>query len=131
MTGWPCWQLHRRLRFVALPFAGYWLMRGIYQYNQQMGITSWGGFLLVVHPAGHVDRGTFPIQLLFLDGITHRIPGSEGQYRKPIMAMLIILLMCLAVWMTPHSRGQPRRGAEDGRDPTHPLLGVFGVMSAK
>ena len=30
---------------LPLPFAGYWLMREIYQYNQQMGITLMGGFL--------------------------------------------------------------------------------------
>ena len=30
---------------LPLPFAGYWLMREVYQYNQQMGITLMGGFL--------------------------------------------------------------------------------------
>jgi hypothetical protein len=30
---------------LPLPFAGYWLMREIYQYNQQMGITLMGGFM--------------------------------------------------------------------------------------
>jgi hypothetical protein len=30
---------------LPLPFAGYWMMREIYQYNQQMGITLMGGFL--------------------------------------------------------------------------------------
>src|SRR5207237_9403371 len=29
--------------FIVLPFAGYWLGREIYQYNQQMGITMSGG----------------------------------------------------------------------------------------
>src|SRR5919197_5590267 len=31
--------------FIVLPFAGYWLGREIYQYNQQMGITMMGGFM--------------------------------------------------------------------------------------
>ena len=32
-------------RFIVLPFAGYWLGREIYEYNQQMGITMMGGFM--------------------------------------------------------------------------------------
>src|SRR5213075_3224478 len=31
--------------FIVLPFAGYYLGREIYQYNQQMGITMMGGFM--------------------------------------------------------------------------------------
>ena len=134
MTGWATLATSSASSVCCpCPSLGYWLMREIYQYNQQMGITLMGGFLswLFILQAMLIGVPLPRIQLLFLDGITHRIPGSEGQYRKkPIMAMLIILLMCLAVWMTPHSRGQSRRGAEDGRD-HHPLLGVFGVMSAK
>ncbi|MFQ5781075.1 MAG: cytochrome ubiquinol oxidase subunit I, partial [Nitrospiria bacterium] len=30
---------------LPLPFAGYWLMREVYEYNQQMGITLMGGIL--------------------------------------------------------------------------------------
>ena len=30
---------------IVLPFAGYWLGREIYEYNQQMGITMMGGFM--------------------------------------------------------------------------------------
>ncbi len=55
---------------LPLPFAGYWLMREIYQYNQQMGITLMGGFLSWLFIlAGHVDRGAVPrLELLFLAG---------------------------------------------------------------
>ena len=31
--------------FLVLPFAGYWLMRELYEYDQTMGITMMGGFL--------------------------------------------------------------------------------------
>ena len=30
---------------IPLPFAGYWLMREVYAYRQQMGITLMGGLL--------------------------------------------------------------------------------------
>jgi hypothetical protein len=64
-------------------------------------------------------------------GITHRIPGSEHQYKKPIMTMLVILLLCLGVWMTPHSLVASLEEARKMGGTHHPLLGVFGVMSAK
>ena len=53
---------------LPLPFAGYWLMREIYQYNQQMGITLDGRILvLAVHLASDAHRGALPrIELLFL-----------------------------------------------------------------
>jgi hypothetical protein len=31
--------------FLLLPFAGYWLGREIYEFNQQMGVTMMGGFM--------------------------------------------------------------------------------------
>ncbi len=47
------------------------------------------------------------------------------------MAMLIILLLCLGVWMTPHSLVASLEEAQKMGGTHHPLLGVFGVMSAK
>ncbi len=46
------------LNLIPLPFAGYWLMREIYGYRQQMGITLMGGLLawvfimqaMIMHP---------------------------------------------------------------------------------
>jgi cytochrome bd-type quinol oxidase subunit 1 len=118
---------------LPLPFAGYWLMREIYQYNQQMGITLMGGFLswLFILQAMLIGVLFLGSNYYFWLGITHRIPGSEGQYRKPIMAMLVILLLCLAVWMTPHSLVASLEEAQKMGGTHHPLLGVFGVMSAK
>ncbi len=118
---------------LPLPFAGYWLMREIYQYNQQMGITLMGGFLswLFILQAMLIGVLFLGSNYYFWLGITHRIPGSEAQYRKPIMAMLIILLLCLAVWMTPHSLVASLAEAQQMGGTHHPLLGVFGVMSAK
>ena len=118
---------------LPLPFAGYWLMREIYQYNQQMGITLMGGFLswLFILQAMLIGVLFLGSNYYFWLGITHRIPGSEHAVRKPIMAMLIILLLCLGVWMTPHSLVASLEEARKMGGTHHPLLGVFGVMSAK
>ena len=77
---------------LPLPFAGYWLMREIYQYNQQMGITLMGGFLswLFILQAMLIGVLFLGSNYYFWLGITYRIPGSETKYRKPIMAMLVI-----------------------------------------
>lgn len=118
---------------LPLPFAGYWLMREIYQYNQQMGITLMGGFLswLFILQAMLIGVLFLGSNYYFWLGITHRIPGAEVQYRRPIVAMLIILLLCLGVWMTPHSLVASLEEARKMGGTHHPLLGVFGVMSAK
>lgn len=118
---------------LPLPFAGYWLMREIYQYNQQMGITLMGGFLswLFILQAMLIGVLFLGSNYYFWLGITHRISGSEIKYRKPIMTMLVILLLCLGVWMTPHSLVASLEEARKMGGTHHPLLGVFGVMSAK
>ncbi len=118
---------------LPLPFAGYWLMREVYQYNQQMGITLMGGFLawLFILQAMLIGVLFLGANYYFWMGITHRIPGSENNYKKPIMAMLVVLLLCLGVWMTPHSLVASLEEARKMGGTHHPLLGVFGVMSAK
>ncbi|MEK6762617.1 MAG: cytochrome ubiquinol oxidase subunit I [Nitrospirota bacterium] len=118
---------------LALPFAGYWLMREIYQYNQQMGITLMGGFLswLFILQAMLIGVLFLGSNYYFWLGITYRIPGSALKYRRPMLAMLVVLLLCLAVWMTPHSLVASLEEAAKMGGSHHPLLGVLGVMSAK
>src|SRR5437773_4923207 len=118
---------------LPLPFAGYWLMREVYQYNQQMGITLMGGFLswLFILQAMLIGILFLGANYYFWLGIMYRIPGAEAKYRKPILAMLIILLMCLGVWMTPHSLVASLEEARKMGGTHHPMLGVLGVMSAK
>ena len=113
---------------LPLPFAGYWLMREVYQYNQQMGITLMGGFLswLFILQAMLIGVLFLGSNYYFWLGITYRIPGSELKYRKPMLSMLIILLLCLGVWMTPHSLVASLEEARKMGGTHHPLLGVFG-----
>jgi cytochrome bd-type quinol oxidase subunit 1 len=116
---------------IVLPFAGYWLGREIYQYNQQMGITMMGGFMswLWILQA-------FLIGVLFLAGNYYlwlgmgRIPGAE-RYRPYTKWLLLVLIAGVLVWSTPHTMIASRAEMEAMGGAHHPLLGVLGVMSAK
>ena len=118
---------------LPLPFAGYWLMREVYEYNQQMGITLMGGFLawLFILQAVLICVLFLGANYYFWMGITYRIPGVAQSYKKPILAMLIVLMVCLGIWMTPHSLVASLQETKAMGGAHHPLLGVFGVMSAK
>lgn len=118
---------------LALPFAGYWLMREIYQYNQQMGITLMGGFLswLFIIQAMLIGVLFLGSNYYFWLGITHRIPGSEAKYRRAMLMMLISLLLCLAVWMTPHSLVASIEEAQKMGGAHHPLLRCWGLCRLK
>jgi cytochrome d ubiquinol oxidase subunit I len=117
--------------FIVLPFAGYWLGREIYQYNQQLGITMMGGFMswLWILQA-------FLIGVLFLAGNYYlwigmgRIPGAE-RYRPYTKWLLIVLVAGVLVWSTPHTMIASRAELEAMGGSHHPFLGVLGVMSAK
>jgi hypothetical protein len=59
-----------------------------------------------------------------------RIPGAH-RYRPYIPYLLGILTICFLVWLTPHSLVASLEEARKMGGAHHPLLGVFGVMSAK
>ncbi len=116
---------------IVLPFAGYWLGREIYEYDQAMGITMMGGFmswLWIVQ--------AFLIGVLFLAGNYYlwvgfgRIPGGE-RFEPYVKWMLLVLVLGWIVWATPHTMiaGRDEIAAMGGTH--HPFLGVLGVMSAK
>jgi hypothetical protein len=116
---------------IVLPFAGYWLGREIYQYDQSMGITMMGGFMswLWVIQA-------FLIAVLFLAGNYYlwigmgRIPGAE-RFRPYIKYLLIVLVLGSIVWGTPHTMIADSKELAAMGGSHHPLLGALGVMSAK
>jgi cytochrome d ubiquinol oxidase subunit I len=117
--------------FIVLPFAGYWLGREIYAFNQTMGITMMGGFMSWLWIIQAILIG-----ILFLGSNYYlwlgmeRIPGSE-RYRKYVPPMLIILTIGFMVWATPRSMVITLDEARAMGGTHHPLLGFFGVMSAK
>jgi cytochrome bd-type quinol oxidase subunit 1 len=116
---------------IPLPFAGYWLGREIYGYDQQLGITMMGGifsWLFIVQAVliGALFLGANYYLWLGME----RIPGSE-RYRGFTPFLLGILTVCFLVWLTPHSLVASLEEARKMGGAHHPLLGVFGVMSAK
>lgn len=117
--------------FIPLPFAGYWLGREIYGYDQQLGITMMGGIFSWLFIIQAVLIGVLFISANYYLWLgMERIPGSE-RYRKFIPWLLGILTVCVLIWMTPHSLVASLEEARKMGGAHHPLLGVFGVMSAK
>ena len=116
---------------IPLPFAGYWLGREIYGYDQQLGITMMGGifsWLFIVQAVliGALFLGANYYLWLGME----RIPGSE-RYRRFIPILLGILTVCFLVWLTPGSLVATLEETRKMGGARHPLLGNFGVMSAK
>ncbi|MGH7391374.1 MAG: cytochrome ubiquinol oxidase subunit I [Candidatus Rokuibacteriota bacterium] len=117
--------------FIVLPFAGYWLGREIYAFNQTMGITMMGGFMSWLWIVQAILIG-----ILFLGSNYYlwlgmeRIPGSE-RYRKFVPPMLLILTIGFMVWATPRSMVITLDEARAMGGTHHPTLGFLGVMSAK
>jgi cytochrome bd-type quinol oxidase subunit 1 len=116
---------------IVLPFAGYYLGREIYEFNQQLGITMMGGFMswLWIIQA-------FLIGVLFLAGNYYlwtgmgRIPGAE-RFTPYVKWMLLVLVLGFIVWATPHTMIASRDEIAAMGGTHHPFLGALGVMSAK
>ncbi|MFQ5559976.1 MAG: cytochrome ubiquinol oxidase subunit I [Nitrospinota bacterium] len=112
---------------IPLPFAGYWLGKEIYDYNQAMGIRMMGDlfswlFIIQASMVGVIFLGTN----YYLWSGMNRISGAE--VFKPVRPLLVaVLILCIGVWMTPHTLF----GMEKILSNHHPTLGVLGLMSAK
>jgi hypothetical protein len=116
---------------IPLPFAGYYLGREIYSASPVMGNNMMGGafswtFIMQAMLVGML----FIIGNYYLWSGMSRIPGAE-RYQKYIKYFNVILIVCVAIWLTP--RNLPLSGEEQlalgGQ--IHPLLGYLGLMSAK
>jgi len=119
------------IALLPLPFAGYYLGREIYAFNQQMGITMMGGvfsWLFIVQAV--LIGALFLAANYYLWLGMARIEGAE-RFRGAIKYLLIFLTLCLMVWATPHSMVASVEEARKMGGAHHPLLGVLGVMSAK
>lgn len=116
---------------IPLPFAGYYLAREVYAYNEQMGITMMGGIFswLFIVQAVLIVVVFISVNYYFWIGMG-RIEGGE-RFAKYQVWMLALLFVCAAIWMTPHNL--PATASEQARmgGPFHPIAGIFGVMSAK
>ena len=116
---------------IPLPFAGYWLGREIYMFNQTMGINMMGSLFSWLFIIQAVMIGVLFIGANYYlwSGMT-RIAGAE-RYARFRPYMIAIIVLSVAVWMTPRTLiMSPKELAAIG-GPNHPLVGLFGLMTAK
>ncbi|MFQ5550814.1 MAG: cytochrome ubiquinol oxidase subunit I [Gemmatimonadales bacterium] len=117
--------------FIVLPFAGYWLGREIYEFNQQMGITMMGGFMSWLWIVQAILIGVlFLAANYYLWTGMGRIPGAQ-RFMPYTKWMLLVLVVCWLVWGTPNTMIASRNEFAAMGGSHHPFLGVLGVMSAK
>jgi cytochrome d ubiquinol oxidase subunit I len=116
---------------IPLPFAGYWLMREVYGFRQQMGITLMGGILawLFIIQAVLIGALFFGAVYYLFTGM-ERMKGSE-RYQKYIKYLLFLMTVAFLVWLTPHTMVMRPAELKAMGGQQHPVVGNFGVMSAK
>ncbi len=117
--------------FITLPFAGYYLGREIYSVSTVMGNNMMGGafswtFILQAVLIGMLFIGAN----FYLWSGMQRIPGSE-RYLKYIKYINIILILCFAIWLTPHNLPLSAEEQMIVGGQYHPVLKYLGLMSAK
>jgi cytochrome bd ubiquinol oxidase subunit I len=116
---------------IPLPFAGYWLMKEVYAFRQQMGITLMGGIMawLFIIQAVMIGLLFFGANSYLHNGMS-RIKGSH-RYMKYAKYMILLLIVCFTMWMTPHTIVMTPAELKEMGGAQHPIVGHFGVMSAK
>ncbi|MFQ5742458.1 MAG: cytochrome ubiquinol oxidase subunit I [Acidobacteriota bacterium] len=116
---------------IPLPFAGYWLGKEIYAFSAQMGTSLMGGAFSWLFIIQAVLIGVLFISANYYMWIgLGRIPGGHRYYRY-VLGMECLIFLSMAIWMTPHTLVASLAEARRMGGAFHPLLGVFGVMSAK
>jgi len=116
---------------IPLPFAGYWLMREVYGFRQQMGITLMGGILAWLFIIQAVLIGAlFFASVYYLFTGMERMKGAE-RYQKYIKYLLFLMTVAFLVWLTPHTMVMKPAELKAMGGQQHPVVGNYGVMSAK
>jgi cytochrome bd-type quinol oxidase subunit 1 len=116
---------------IPLPFAGYWMGIEIYRYSEQMGIQMMGGLFSWLFVIQAVLIGILFVGANYYLWIgMRRMPGGE-RYTRFRLPLAIILFTSFAVWLTPHTMVGSIEELRALGGTYHPVLGVFGVMSAK
>ena len=116
---------------IPMPFAGYYIGREVYSYSAVMGNNMMGGtfswtFIMQAILIGALFIGA---NFYLWSGMS-RIPGSE-RYTRYIKWLDVILIVCFAIWMTPHNLPlTPSEQAVIGGQ-FHPTLKFLGLMAAK
>ena len=117
--------------FLPLPFAGYYLAREIYAFNQALGIMMMGGafsWLFIIQAV--LIGNLFLAANYYLWLGMARIEGAE-RFRGVIKWLLLVVTLCFMVWATPRSILATVEEVQAMGGSHHPVLGYLGVMSAK
>jgi cytochrome bd-type quinol oxidase subunit 1 len=117
--------------FLPLPFAGYYLAREIYAFNQALGIMMMGGafsWLFIIQAV--LIGNLFLAANFYLWLGMGRIEGA-APFQKMIKWLLIAIAVCFAVWATPRSLISTPSEVRGMGGSTHPVLGALGFMAAK
>jgi cytochrome bd-type quinol oxidase subunit 1 len=117
--------------FLPLPFAGYYLAKEIYAYNQALGIMMMGGafsWLFIIQAV--LIGNLFLAANYYLWLGMGRVDGVQA-YQKYVKYLLATIAVCFAVWATPHSLIATATEIRAMGGTLHPILGYLGVMSAK
>ncbi len=118
---------------IPLPFAGYWLGREIYMFNNTMGVNMMGALFSWLFIIQAVMIGILFIGAnYYLWSGMGRIEGAEKYARyRPIMIAIIVI--CVGIWMTPRTLSSISTASEQSAmgGSNHPHLGWFGLMTAK
>lgn len=119
------------LFLIPLPFAGYWLMREVYAYRQQMGITLMGGLLawLFIIQATMIGA-LFLTTSYYLWQCMGRMRGAE-HYLRYVKYLVFVMTVGFLVFITPHTMVMSPAELKAMGGQQHPVVGNFGVMSAK
>ncbi|MEM7481487.1 MAG: cytochrome ubiquinol oxidase subunit I [Acidobacteriota bacterium] len=116
---------------LPLPFAGYWLASEIYAFSQTMGLQMMGGafsWLFIIQAILIGNLFLFANWYLWMG--MGRIEGAE-RFRPYIKWLLLIIVVCFAVWATPSSPISSAQEIQQMGGARHPKLGYLGVMAAK
>jgi cytochrome bd-type quinol oxidase subunit 1 len=117
--------------FLPLPFAGYYLAKEIYAYNQALGIMMMGGafsWLFIIQAV--LIGNLFLAANYYLWLGMGRVEGVQS-YQKYVKYLLATIAVCFAVWATPRSLIATATEIREMGGTLHPILGYLGVMSAK
>ena len=118
---------------IPLPFAGYWLGREIYLFNNTMGINMMGALFSWLFILQAVMIGVLFIGAnYYLWSGMGRIQGAE-KYARYRPYMIAIIVICVGIWMTPRTLSKISSASELSAmgGANHPHLGLFGLMTAK
>lgn len=116
---------------LPMPIAGYWLMRSVYAFSQNMGVTMMGGLLtwLFVVQALLIGALLLGVNYYIWQSMA-RVQGGE-RYQPYYQFVLGGLTLALFIWLTPHTVLMTGEEVKAMGGAQHPVIGNYGVMSSK